>query len=264
MYFKHVQSASTFAELYAGYKTIWPHANADTDRLLSLAQTIAAEYPDVDFWYQLDRCLRHTMGGFDPTKGPFERLFVRNWRERLRKLTLREAKKLAQQRRREREAAKIRAEALRRPDHVESAYTQWSRRLLDLASERLDSQTRTYLEMKRAGIPVKNIASMLGVTAKTLWNKLGGNKLANRVRREVRQLVLELPPQHRQLLERHLLEEAGFTPNDVERLLGVRLMSPCIGPILDEEALLKILVVSCDYCRLSGDSPQLLHWSKLV
>jgi hypothetical protein len=243
----HARGARTFAELYAAYRLTWPaaeaDAEADADHLLRLAHKVAAKFPDIELWDPLEECLQHTMRHYEPDKGRFDKLFQRNLRELLRKKSARAAEKQAKEKRRERHAVAVHHEALlrRAGDAASAAWKRWAGRLLDLVAVRLDEQTRTYLRMRRDEAAVKEIAEVLGVTEKTLWNKFGGNKLAGKIQQEVRLLVLELPAEHRQLLLRHLLEDSGLTQADVERLLGVEVVGDGVGPVLGEESLLEIL-----------------------
>jgi len=161
--------ARTFADLYEQYRQTWPAPDAPAGQLLRVARQITAE-SQVELWDHLDTCLRHSMRWYTPARGPFLKLFERNLRERLRKATARDARA----RRRERRALAAHAKYPEKPCPREAAFTRWAARLLDLVAARLDEQARTYLERRRRGFSVKQIAAALGVTPKTLWNKFGG------------------------------------------------------------------------------------------
>jgi hypothetical protein len=238
----------TFLNLCTRYSDFWGVQGADAHQLLRVARAVASEFPSVAWWDCVDDVLLHTFQAFQPGMAAFATLFERNLRERLK----RDAARAAEDAREEREALAVYAVIMRhtRKDERAEAYARWSNYLFEQAVARLDWQTREYLRLRLDGTPVKAIAKHLGVTEKTLWNKYGnwdreGNqKLAERVRREVRRLVLELPDKHRRLLVRHLRDEAGLSAADVERLLGhaLGLFAPADrSRVLEEEDLLELL-----------------------
>ena len=121
------------------------------------------------------------------------------------------------------------------------AYERWSMHLLNAVMAQLDRETRVYLDLRRQGAAVRDIAEALGVGEESLRNKYGGEKLVRRVRREIRWMVLDLTVTQRELLIRHLLAEAGLSTTQVERLLGVPVKAAASAPVVEEEALLELL-----------------------
>ncbi len=245
--------ACTFADLFREYLHLWPEAVAETRSrehyaqypftLFRQAESIAADFPDVDLWEVLPGTLMHSLKWYDAKKGTFESLFRNNLREHLRKTAARQAAKAEKTARRERRAAiaNLQARRDREHDEVAVAYERWSRHLLNVASERLEPDARLYVQMKRQGATVREIAKAVGLSEKTLWNKFGGPKLAGMVRKAVRQMVLELPVYERRLLDRHLVEEAGLSVDQAQRLLGVPISVDESVPVLEEDALLRKL-----------------------
>jgi hypothetical protein len=255
-YPSYSKQACTFEELLQTYSYDWLELARETiydksfdwaafaGHLLHLAHTIVADYPGVDLWDCIEPALRHTMTWYESKKGPFDKLFERNFREQVRKTAARDAQTTARTRRREGHAVFMHTEIRRRNapvNEVAAAYKRWSMYLLDAVTERFDQQTRTYVEMRRDGASVKKIAEALGLAEKTVWNKFGGEKLAHTVQQEVRCLVLGLPDEHRKMLARHLLEEAELTTTQVKRLLGVALLPDPSVRLVEEEPLLTTL-----------------------
>jgi hypothetical protein len=250
----YAKEATSFIDLFLAYSLEWPEptrqwvhddsfdSRAYAGHLLGIALRVAQEFPRVDLWEHVEPVLKHSMNWYDPKKGPFTKLFESTLRERLKKavarLALATRRRRGYERRGAEEARRRRAER----DDVADAYHRWRIYLLDLAMERLDRRTRLYVEMRRVGASVKQTAAALGVTEKTLWNKYGGDKDAEMVGREVRALVLELPPDRRQLLVRHLLDEVGLSKAQVQRLLcGATVADEPAARVLEEPDLLEAL-----------------------
>ena len=186
----------------------------------------------------LTPALQHTIKWHDAKKGPFDKLFERNLRERLRKANARNAEEETRRANGERRYAEEARRRRSEHDDQAVAFERWSRYLLDAVTLRLDYQARVYLVMRREGIAVRDIAKALKVNEESLWNKYGGKKLVLRVRREICRMVLDLTDHQRGLLIRHLLEEAGLTIGQVEDLLRVPVQQVSCVPVLEEEAIL--------------------------
>src|SRR6266545_201116 len=134
---------TTLAELFDAYLWEWPEAAADAyaerwpncrayaDYLLRLAQRVATEFPKTEMWDHLAEALRHSMRWYDARKGPFDKLFEKNWRERLRKATARAREQARRRRQAEKEYALSRAG--RAADDADSAFDRWAALLLDRA-----------------------------------------------------------------------------------------------------------------------------------
>jgi hypothetical protein len=234
------EDARTFEELFKAYllqqSSIEPNLHAE--RLFRQALAITNEFPGVDLWDCLRPALQHTIKWHDAKKGPFDKLFERNLRERLRKASARNA--VEETRRAQGERRYAEESRRRRNEHDDQAvaFMRWSRYLLDAVTARLDYQTRVYLDMRREGAAVRDIAEALKVSEESLGNKYGGKKLVRRVRREICRMVLDLTDHQRGLLIRHLLEEAGLTIGQVEHLLRVPVQLVSCVPVLEEEAIL--------------------------
>ncbi len=110
-----------------------------------------------------------------------------------------------------------------------------------MVSQYLSHHAVTYHRMQLDGSAVKEIAEHLGLSEKTLWNKYGGDKLDKLIQLKVRELVLNLPAEHRRLLVAHLLEEVGLTRAEVERMLGIAVVGEVGGRVLEEDDLLELL-----------------------
>ena len=87
---------------------------SNAERLFRHVQAIANEFPAVDIWDCLDSALQHTIKWHDAKKGPFDKLFERNLRERLRKANARNAT------RRRPAGQMVNADTLRRQDDDEA------------------------------------------------------------------------------------------------------------------------------------------------
>ena len=232
--------AHTFEELFNAYllqvSSIDP--NLHTERLFRQVQAIAKEFPAVDIWDYLDSALQHTINWHDPKKGRFDKLFERNLRERLRKASARNAEEETRRAQGERRYAEESRQRRSEHDAQAVAFERWSRYLLDAVTLRLDYQARVYLDMRRDGTAVRDIAETLNVSEESLGNKYGGKKLVMRVRREICRMVLDLTDHQRGLLIRHLLDEAGLTIGQVEHLLRIPVQLVSCVPVLEEEAIL--------------------------
>lgn len=259
-YMDAVKDARNFPQLFAGYLSEWPEVSWDFlqypwetieqygEHLLRVAQAVAAKFPGIDIWdghrdnnCLLEEVLRSSMRKYAASKGTFARFFERNLRERLRKETARGAQREARRVLQEREAALAGQRRLTQADEVAATCRRWAVRLLDLAAERLDSQTQVYLRMRRNGASTEDIAPALGIPERSVLNRYGGQKLRRRVREQVRKLVLSLPKLHRRLLVRHLLDEVGLSPGVVEELIGIPVVAEDSVPVMEEEALLALL-----------------------
>jgi hypothetical protein len=247
------EDARTFEELFGSYLLqessileVFPETyhikthepNLYAAMLFQRAKAISNKFPGVDLWDCLEPALRHTMKRYILKNGPFDKFFERNLREHLLKATARNTEMAVLRARRERRYAK--EARRRRSEHDDQAeiYKRWSRYLLDAVTLRLDFQTRVYIEMRRDGAAVGDIAEALNVSEESLGNKYGGKKLVKRVLREIRKMALDLTAHQRGLLIRHLLDEAGLTIGQVERLLGGPVEVVTGVPVLEEEAIL--------------------------
>jgi hypothetical protein len=252
-YPSYARNARTFAELFRDYSMDWPlpsFVDASlppwggdkeyAEHLLGRAKHVASQFPEADLWDEhLEETLRQSMQAYDPQKGKFDRLFERNLLRRLRRERARNSERAARERAQAKEAAQV-----RRPAPVNDAaasYGRWSVYLLDRAYPHLDHATRTYLDLRRTGASVSVIADTLQVPEQSLHNRHGGAKLGRQVRRAVQQVVTALPPDHQALLVRHLLDEAGLSPDQVRELVGP-VSVPLTGvPVLEEDDVLAVL-----------------------
>jgi hypothetical protein len=252
-YPSYSRDACTFEELFTTYsfdfvdvieevfRSRYECSRDFAERLFALAQGVACRFPDLELWDHLPSVLHDTMGAFDRKKGPFDALFLRNLKRRLRRESIRSQKNEAKRAVRTRDAAIVnRARLGHQPTDEECLYYRWSARLLDRAILQLDTETQFYVSRRREGTSVKAIATMLGTSAESLNNRYGGEKLANRVRPAVRQALSDLPFSHCSLLARHLVEEAGLTQDAVRTMLGIN-VSLQKTPVLDERSTLDVL-----------------------
>ena len=205
----------------------------------AVAIKIAAEHSEVDLWEWLPDKLEHTVKHFKPNKWKFTTLFEHNIREMFRRDAARVPKRL------EKENARLAEVGEYRRVHEQTergaAYSQWMMRLWSMARSRLDATTQRYIELYLKDMKVKDIAAELGLAPNTLSNRYGGRKLRERVRLEVRRLILELPRRHQQLLVRHLRDEVGLSQSYVVELLCIDIAVDRTTPLLEDFALLAIL-----------------------
>ncbi len=260
------RGARTFDDLWAAYCEFFGIDGPGGAAVLRLAEEVQKDYPEVDLWDShrglyplLEDVLLHSAQRFDASKGSFLKLFERNLRQRMS----RDRARAAQAARKRPDAARARTTG---PDGDEAgeAFLRWAVRLYRQALVSLDRPTRVYIALRMAGEPVKDIATVLGVSEKTLSNKYGFgvkgddfSKLAGRVRREVDRLVASLPGQSLALLVRHLLDEADLKPDSVGRLLGVKVEGAGYEgvPLLDEATLLEKLGWAEETDANSGAQP---------
>jgi hypothetical protein len=250
------KDARTFRELCAVYGAFFGLDGLDADRIERLAMRAAADRPEAlwggrknSAFPVLEDVLLYTAQSYDPEKWlSFEKLFEMNLRQRLK----RDAARNAQDAHRERWS--IRKHNARLQDdstEVEVAFKKWTHVLYGEAVARLGPDASYYISLRLAGMKVKAIAKELGVTEKTLRNRFGylgmrggdHRKLTALVREKVNELVKQLPPYHRKVLVRHLLDEAGLPQHPVERLLGMSIEGLKGGDILlrDETDVLELL-----------------------
>jgi hypothetical protein len=203
-------------------------------QLLKLAERIfTKDFPELlaDEGYAerlVVAALRDAFRYFDPARGnpdrPVQKRFLVYFRGVLRQRLTKGRKRLAKRRA---SGAWLRAaeDCTEYPgrasecEGVAQEYAFWCHQLYNLALRRLEPRLRTYVEMRNSGRPVKEIAAVLGVSAKTLANRYGHSKLIKLVREAVRSVVLALPERRRRGIVAHLRYEVGLTPDEVSRLL---------------------------------------------
>jgi hypothetical protein len=205
--------------------------------LWQVAVDVARHYPKVELTDYVEKVLQDTLRWFKPQKGQFGPLFARELRRRLnkeRKDAAKDAKK---------EADAVNESEARRCSEA-GAGERWCKYLFEMALARMDSQTRTHIRLTLEGVPVKDIAIVLGKSEKTLRNRYGSPaKLAQLVKKRVVELVIELSNEQRRLLFSHLVEVAGMSLAQVSDLLSMAVSEAEVGEanILEEEELLTTL-----------------------
>lgn len=115
--------------------------------------------------------------------------------------------------------------------------------MYELACRRLGDRVRKALEVYRGGGGVMEVARALGLSAQSVKNRYGREKLVRLVQGAVLALVRGLQEPERQALLRHLRLEAGagFTRREVAGLLQADFGEPEEGPVLEEDELLETL-----------------------
>jgi hypothetical protein len=245
-------TARTFAELFRTYSMDWPLAYLmDASRfpwkdpddfaahLESRAKHILKKSPQVDFWDAVPDVLESSLKGYDPKKGPFDRLFEQNLRRRLKRDRVRAAEHAAEETNNNRQAAL--AGLLDRSAEGEDPFKRWTVFILEQAYKRMDERTLAYWQRRQLKMDVRSIAQELGVSESYLRNRYGGEKFDRLVERAVRRVILDLPTEHLRLLTRHLRDEAGLGQSQIELLVGFAVVVDERVRLLDEAELLRVL-----------------------
>ena len=220
--------------------------------VLALAELIFNDFPEVrGDQYYLCKALEEAFSYFDLAKGnlklPVERRFLRFVRHLLRRRLARACERRRIRRQNHQRAIhRLHKNMVAKASQIDiGVYAMWSKALYDLAVSRLDQRTRTFLDLRHSGRSVREIASVLGVSTKTLSNSYGLSRLAPRIQKEVCGVVLGLPEASRRGIVAHLLFEGGLTLAQVGRLLCVRTSLLGVkgwkGPAPDEDAALRLL-----------------------
>jgi DNA-directed RNA polymerase specialized sigma24 family protein len=219
----------TFPDYWAACRRHTPGLPADPGEVQRATMEVRAGFQaqcgraPLDFDALVYPTLAHTLCHFDSNRGSFCWLYKHNLEERIRKHE-RPLRGPRHGKRVHAESDRLPGDAGRRhPWRPSADFCLYSNLLLDTVLDRLDPTTHAALQFKRMGLSQTDIAGLLGLSAKTAWNRFSVRALGGPVRHHVRRLLLSLPEEERALVALFLLEETDLSPEQVEMLLGVSL-----------------------------------------